>query len=159
MTTSCIVKVTHCHSPKYRDGSTVYLLRRHDGADVLQAAALARHYRSTVNFHALYVTNHLLTRLVPGAGARDPKVQLYRPVKSIPDDIRYFYEIDCPDDYVFLNFAAGRGTDLEQQVRPVFPCELRKLVNDHRHAINLAVAELAAQDPIFALQSPYPMLD
>ena len=125
---------------------------------VHQAAALASHYRGTMDFHALHVTNHLLTRLVPGAGARDPKVQSYRLVTSPPADIRYFYEIDCPVDCVFINYAVGLGADLEHQLRPFGLCQFRHLVNDHRYAVNLGISELVARDAAFALQSPYPIL-
>ncbi len=168
MPTKAIIKITHCHSQIYRNGRTIYFLRLTDGtpadagADAYEAAKRATDARNRgMDCHAIAATNYLLTRLVPGpgAGAHDPTVQLYRPVESPPADTRYFYEIDCPQDFVFVNFATGdHGAGLEAAVRPLTLWDLRDLVNDHRTAINLAVAILANQDSIFTIQHPYPMI-
>jgi hypothetical protein len=165
MTSKAIVKITHAHSPKYRDGETLYLLRLHDGgpadagADVYHAVTLARrhcyHYSTD---QAIPAINHLLTRCTPPAPGSVRPFQLYRPVDTPPPDIRYFYEIDCPPGYVFLNYAAGLGPQLETAVNPMVLNLFRDHVNDCRQAINDSIQNLATLDPIVALQSPYPFI-
>lgn len=163
MSNKCIVKITHTYSPKYRDGETLYLLRLQDGspadagADVYRAANRAAHncYRFSTE-HAGPAVHYLRTRLAAAATAGHPPIQLYRRVETVPADIRYFYEIDCPEGYVFINFAQGIGPPLEFAVQPFTPGDLQNLVNDCRRAINDAIANLATVDPYFATQCPYP---
>jgi len=158
MTTRCTVKITNAA------GADLYLYRHTDGypavtgADVYRAVVLALHARDLRSSDpAIPAINHLLTRISP-ANHHRAAVPLYEPIDSPPGDIEHYYHIDCCVDYVFLNYAAGHGAQLERETKPYAPCQFRHLINDQRHILNLALIALAAVDPYYAQHSPFPDL-
>ena len=158
MTTRCTVKITSA------TGADLNLYRHTDGypavtgADVYRAVVLALRARDLRSSDpAIPAINQLLTRIGPANDHR-PATPLYEVIDSPPGDIEHFYHIDCCVDYVFLNYAAGYGDQLEHQTKPYAPCQFRHLINDQRHTCNRALAALTAVDAYYAKHTPFPDL-